>query len=397
MSQTATKDRSSSFDEFAAKPAPVGDGEQLPVAIEPHTLAILSRSEIDAQLATAGTRPRDISTFRQTVMQIATTNEEVAADCMYSLPARKEDGDPIEGPSVRWAEILAYSWRNSRVGARVIEEAFDHVTAQGIFHDVETNTVSTFEVRRRITGRSGRRYSADMINVTANAACAIARRNAILQSIPKPLWADLFERTKAVAAGTVSQLEDRVNKAIYAFEEIGVSEAQILNMLHVKNRLDIKVSDYSRLRGIYTAVKDGTITIRDLAAPAQQQDIQSEASAKSALDTFASGAPVEGDAPPDDARDTGAGGDRPPPHQAPPATDLRQEYVNCIKQLLKVATDKSVEVDERLAILDGALVDWIEKTGAPSFVEQVVNACAKVATGKLKEADARHLMEGLLP
>lgn len=55
------------------------------------------------------------------------------------------------------------------------------MTAQGVFHDLERNVAITYEVRRRIVDKNGRRYKPDMIGVTANAACSIALRNAILR------------------------------------------------------------------------------------------------------------------------------------------------------------------------------------------------------------------------
>jgi hypothetical protein len=40
-------------------------------------------------------------------------------------------------------------------------------------------------VRRRIFDSRGRLFNDDMITVTGNAACAIAKRNAILSGVPK--------------------------------------------------------------------------------------------------------------------------------------------------------------------------------------------------------------------
>ena len=49
-----------------------------------------------------------------------------------------------------------------------------HVTAQGVFNDLQKNVVTTFERRQRIVCKGGRRYSQDMINMTANAGLGLA-------------------------------------------------------------------------------------------------------------------------------------------------------------------------------------------------------------------------------
>src|SRR5262249_12404905 len=154
--------------------------------------------------------------FRQGVRDLAMLNVEVAEECTYVIP---RDGKEIPGPSIRFAEIVAYNFTHYRTGARIIEEAFDHVTAQGYFIDLQNNGVTTFELSRRITGKGGRRYSADMINTTKNAACQLAKRNAILQAVPRPLWHDIWEETRRFAAGantTQQSLADRANKAVDA-------------------------------------------------------------------------------------------------------------------------------------------------------------------------------------
>ena len=82
----------------------------------------------------------------------------------------------IEGPSARFAEVIASAWGNSRAGARVIDDRGDFVVAQGVFHDLERNVAITYEVQRRITDRQGRRFKTDMIGVTANDEAHAARR-----------------------------------------------------------------------------------------------------------------------------------------------------------------------------------------------------------------------------
>jgi hypothetical protein len=72
------------------------------------------------------------------------------------------------------------------------------VTAQGVCHDLQSNTFIAYEVRRRITGKGDRKYSDDMIGVTGNAASSIALRNAILKIIPKVFWDGIYQAARQV-------------------------------------------------------------------------------------------------------------------------------------------------------------------------------------------------------
>lgn len=228
---------------------------------EPTVVGAMTRSEIDGAIATARQYPRDLEGFEHRAGQLATYNEEVAGECTYHLPARGENKEPIEGPSVRFAEILVSSYGNCRVGARIIEEGAEHVVAQGIFHDLETNATTNFETRRRIVDKKGRRYSADMITITCNAACAIALRQAILKGIPKPLWEGIHERAKLRALGDQRSLPQRRDQAIEAFAKLGVEEKHVLASVKAGRREEIDAQKLAELRGTYNAIRDGELSI----------------------------------------------------------------------------------------------------------------------------------------
>jgi hypothetical protein len=150
-------------------------------------------------------------------MEMVTLDEETAQSCIYRRPVGKNKNGTIEyaeGKSIRMAEIVTCAWGNCRAGARIIDEGPEFVTAQGVFHDMERNVQITMEVRRRITGKDGRRYNADMIGNTGNAACSIAVRNAIFRGIPKALWNGIYEEAKKTALGTSQTLASKRDKML---------------------------------------------------------------------------------------------------------------------------------------------------------------------------------------
>lgn len=231
--------------------------ERESMVAEQGMVAILNKSEIDQQIATAHAFPRSLKRFRDEATQMVTLDESIAQECIYALP---RDGKTIEGPSARFAEIIASAWGNSRAGARVISEAGEFVTAQGVFHDLERNVAITYEVQRRITGKNGRRYSADMIGVTANAACSIALRNAILKGVPKAFWSSMYDAARQVIMGDIKTLANRRAAAIANFTRYGVTPEQICAQLGVAGQEDITLDHLVVLRGLLTALREGDTT-----------------------------------------------------------------------------------------------------------------------------------------
>ncbi len=253
---------------------------------EAGTLAILNKSEIDQQITTAHKYPRSIRHFRDECEAMVTLSESVAGDCIYAVP---RDGKTIEGPSARFAEIVASAWGNCRAGARTIDEAGDFVTAQGVFHDLERNVAITYEVKRRITDRNGRRYKPDMIGVTANAACSIALRNAILKGVPKAFWSDMYDAARKVVMGDSKTLANRRAFALGVLQKFGATEEMVLRMLGHEGVEDITLEDLVTLRGIAVAIRDGDTTLEQAfslktAEPARLRDALKKKSAKPAPD-----------------------------------------------------------------------------------------------------------------
>lgn len=227
------------------------------VTAESGTVALLNKSEIDMQVATAHKYPRSIKRFRDEALAMVTLNENIAQECIYSLP---RDGKTIEGPSARFAEVVASAWGNSRAGARVVNDHGDFVTAQGVFHDLERNVAITYEVQRRIVSKNGIRFSTDMIGVTANAACSVALRNAILKGVPKAFWSDLYESARQTAIGNNHTLANRRARALAVLQKHGVTPAQVFAFLNIGGEEDITLEHLGTLFGITTALKEGETT-----------------------------------------------------------------------------------------------------------------------------------------
>jgi hypothetical protein len=233
------------------------EGKDLEV-VDHGTLEILSKAEIDTQIATAKQYPRSIKRFRSECLDMATLTEEIAGECIYALP---RGGKTIEGPSARFAEIIASSWGNCRAGARVIGEEKDFVITQGVFHDLERNVSITYEVKRKIVDKYGKRYNPDMIGVTANAGCSIALRNAILKGIPKAFWKDMYDAARKTVAGDAKTLVNRRSEVLDLLQKVGATSDMVCEKLEVPGVADIGLEHIVILRGLYTAIKEGDTTV----------------------------------------------------------------------------------------------------------------------------------------
>jgi hypothetical protein len=231
-------------------------------------LALISKAELDQQIATARAFPRSLKAFVNECMEMATLNEKVASECFYALP---RSGKTIEGPSARLAEIVASAWGNCRAGARIVDEGADFITAQGVFHDLQRNVSITYEVRRRITDSKGKRYNADMIGVTGNAACSIALRNAVFKGVPKAFWNDIYESARRAAVGDVKTLANKRTDALAYLQKMGATADMVFATLGVKGAEDIGLDELATLKGLITAVKDGETTIELAFAPKETE------------------------------------------------------------------------------------------------------------------------------
>lgn len=227
-------------------------------------ISVLGRAEIDLQIATAKNYPRDPAKAIEQATQLVTRNVDFADQCIYAVP-REDKGKVfmIEGPSARFAEVLASSWGNCRAGARVVGVEDEYVVAQGAFADLEHNVAITYEVKRRIVTREGRRYSTDMIQVTANAACSIALRNAVLKGIPKVFWQPAYEAARALIAAPEELTRRRALALDYLQATFGVTPAQVCTILQIEKVEQLGANQLVQLRGLVTALQDGEITVKE--------------------------------------------------------------------------------------------------------------------------------------
>lgn len=240
--------------------------------VEQPSMALISamtKAELDQQITTARAFPRSIKTFKNSCMDMATLDESIAESCLYAL---LRGGKKIEGPSARFAEIVQSAWGNCRSGGRVIDVEDDFVIAQGVFHDLESNSQVTMEVKRRIVDSKGKRFNIDMIGVTGNAAASIAHRNAVLKGVPKAFWQSIYLAARKTAVGDMQSLAKKRAEAFAWLKTQHVSEDMALAALGVAGVEDVGLDELATLRGAISAVKNGEATIEAAFAPRETSE-----------------------------------------------------------------------------------------------------------------------------
>jgi ketosteroid isomerase-like protein len=212
-----------------------------------------TRANIDIQVATSKKFPRNLRNVLENIYFLATQDIDTADNCFYSI---KRDGKVIRGASIRLAEIMANCYGNLRSSARIISNDGRIITAQGMCWDLENNVAYSIEVKRKITDKTGRPFSEDMVVVTSNAACSIAIRNAIFKCIPLALTNRIQERIKLVMMGEEKDFNSIRKSSVEYFEKQGVAVKNILNLFDKKS-----IDEIFDLKGIATAIKDGDTTL----------------------------------------------------------------------------------------------------------------------------------------
>lgn len=223
----------------------------------------LAKAEIDQQIATAHKYPRSVSRVISDATSLATITPAAAAEMNYALP---RGGKSITGPSIRMAELIVSQWGNCRVGARVVhvDRVEKYLEAEGVFHDLQSNAATTARVRRKISDKNGRLFNDDMITMAGNAACSIAKRNAVLAGIPKAAWMPAYEAALGVIKGDAKTLTERREGALKALAAFGVTPDMIFGALEVEGIEEVTLEHMPTLIGWHTGLKSEEQTVEQL-------------------------------------------------------------------------------------------------------------------------------------
>jgi hypothetical protein len=220
------------------------------------------KAAIDVQIATAKAYPRNIQRARKNAIDIVTLDQQTAESCTYSVP---RGGKAITGKSVHLAKILAQTWCNLRIEAKVVDISATEITSEAVCFDLETNIAIKTQVKKSILDKYGKRYKQDLIMVTGNATNSIALRNAVLSVIPRPIVDSVYAAAMNVLTGDISDDDKRKKKARQVVDRLmgtfNVTEEEVLSAIGKASIDFVDADDIATLIGIGTALKDGDTTV----------------------------------------------------------------------------------------------------------------------------------------
>lgn len=255
--------------------------EGLETAIVPSVVEAQERAAIDIQVATARRYPRTIKAFQADLETWALATPDIATECFYVLERQSRNGGTtrIIGPSVRFAELILAAYKNLAVDVRLESDDGSRVVVVAVARDMERNVAQRVPVTRRVTGRDGRRYSDDMVNVTIQAAASIAKRNAIMGVVPKALWSAVMEKAKALARGDAGakSIVERIDDARKAWGALGVKDERLLGFIGKASWKDVTADDLLGLIVTYREVKAGERDVDSIHAPEPEAPAAKEA------------------------------------------------------------------------------------------------------------------------
>jgi hypothetical protein len=381
-------------------------------------------AEVDQQITTAHAYPRSIDKAMKNILMLATMDEETAKECIYALPRA---GKAIKGPGIRLAEIIQGQWGNNRVGTRVthVDRIEKYVEAEGVFHDLETNSATTARVRRRISDKEGRLLNDDMIMVTSNAAASIAKRNAILGGVPKAIWRRAYDEVQRVLIGDVRTMTIKRDDAIKAFAGYGIKPEQLCEVLEIGGIDDIGIEEYTTLLGMHQAIRNGEATVEEmfptrkgrpdskpgnlgerldqLAGESVSSDSSSGGARRVAADDNGDGeglqqASAVADQSPAGPSSTGEGsGDPEPPSPTSPLPpDLIALRMDAIAAAMQIAGRTDFDAEQRSELLDDLADELADRLASqPAFIKKLVETAKEVVRKKTTKAAAQKYLASL--
>ena len=243
---------------------------------------IASREAQEVQVAMVAAKrfPRDVYNAYNRIIQDC-KRRTLAEKAMYEYP---RGGQTVTGPSIHLARAIARSWGNLDSGFKVLEQNATESTVMAYCWDLETNYRETkvFTVKHVRESKKGAfplTDSRDIYELIANQS-ARRERSCILSVIPQDVVDAAVGRCNATLQGDGKMTkEDAVRDIIRRFsEQYGVTK-EMLEAYIGRKAEAFTVQSVNRLRGVYTALKDGTASVEqyfDMSAaapaPAEPQE-----------------------------------------------------------------------------------------------------------------------------
>jgi len=342
------------------------DQQALEVQATVHPIQAMERSQLETQIELAHKYPRDVAKCLDNAKSLIEMDQTTAREAFYSLD--HYGGAPVVGPSIRMAEMLASSWGHITYGSRPLDIEDKVVRAQGVCYDFQTNTRVVVEKTRPIVDKRGVRFTkAHLINNAMLAAQAIAERDAILKVIPRAYANKLMDEAMEIASGKGLTMGEKVNAAIAAFADLdeSITDKMLFLVLGVQDKRSMTIAHVTRLRTIYSTIREGHATIHDYlmqdpgeedGAAKESKNKMTEAAKKAEEAKKAKKPPADKKKKPDQEPEPPAKDPEPEPEEKeePPEPEVEPEP--------EQEPDEDGVVEEEAPDREALLIEWEEES-----------------------------------
>lgn len=228
-------------------------------------------AETKSAILLAKNFPRDQRVAFERIMS-ACQRESLAKGAIY---AYARAGTDISGPSIRLAEALAQNWGNIQYGVRELERGANESTVEAFAWDCETNvrvakTFTVKHIRSKKTGNVRLTDERDIYELIANNG-ARRLRACILSVIPGDVVDEAVKQCQKTITTHLNIDADAIKKLVAAFEELGVTKAQIEARIQ-RSVSAIEPAQFVKMREIYASIKDGMSAPADWFEPVEVEE-----------------------------------------------------------------------------------------------------------------------------
>jgi hypothetical protein len=243
-------------------------------------LAAQAKALVEARFTIALKKPRDIDVVREKLLREC-ARPSFAEVAIYHKPV----GEGIEGPSIRFAEAAIQAMGNLAIDTPTIYDDGEKRIMRVTVSDMETNVTHSKDVtimkrvernrlgdgqvplRQRVNSRGRVVYlveaTDDEILNAENALVSKALRTTGLRLVPGWLIDECMRKVREVREAGGQDPDAQRRKLFDAFASVNISADKVKEWLgHDGSALTAK--ERSELFGIYTALKDGDTTWREV-------------------------------------------------------------------------------------------------------------------------------------
>lgn len=396
--ETQTRaDRQAALDQFASVPTSKGE-------LVPSTAAPIARHDM-----IVGAQP--VAVFRddaRILQQLKVLAAAAGEDWYYRYPVknrRENRTDYIEGPSIKLANDLARIYGNCEVDCRAQDMGSAYMF-HARFLDLETGfALSRPFQQRKSAAKIGGSDDQRREDAAFQMGVSKAERNVVVNAL----------RTFADYAvdEAKNSLVDRIGRDLPRWRDRIIDRlVQHVAIQRVEAVVGRKAGewlapDIARVIAMGKACDDGFASWQETFPPLGHAD--TAAKANEALDSFADERSMVGSGDPShDAAAEAPGAVDDPLTEAsgaetvdeetgevkPSPAELRDLHRKAIDMVLRLAGNPQLTLDEKLQELDaiGPALDELPE----QFIKTAVSTAAQVARGKMKAAEARPYLEGLI-